>query len=760
MITANSFMKREFGKKLIEEWHAPPRPHTPDRYQRRLHPGTRHSHRDPPRPQPTTQLQRVCAPSWVSEASRAHRPTPPKGWCGPASSTRLDRPGASTPFVSVADLERRRLHSHPWSIGGGGASELKERLEESGSSVLGARVEAVGRTNVVGDDDAWLLPSPATRATAVDDRWLMPFVTGDVVRDYQIDVQLLAVHPYESIEGAVLLALPASLERHLWPRRAILENRTVFGKTFAERGVPWWSHLERYVEKLRSPLSIAFAFVATHNHFVLDRGGKVFKQSAPVIKLPAGATEEEHLDLLGVLNSSTACFWMKQVFHDKGNGGIGGGIASEEWERFFEFDGTKLQAFPLPTQLLRTTAAALDGAAQRSTRSSPSALCEREVPSTASLADSHSAWGQARREMIGLQECLDWGVYRLYGLIGDDLTAVPDPPLSLGERSFEIVLARRVAAGDEETSWFVRHGSTPITELPAHWSPEYRALVEQRIAVIESSPEIGLIERPEYKRRWNTTSWDEQQQAALKGWLLDRLEAPSYWASPTITSTARLAAFARADDDFMTAARIYAGRDDVDVAVLVADLVKGEAVPYLAALRYTDSGTRKWAQWCETWALQRREDAGDDVREIPVPPRYANADFTGVAWTHRGKLDVPKERFISYPGASSETDSSLVVGWAGWNHLERARALAGFYLGAKRDGRDASVLMPLLAGLAELVPWLRQWYDEPNADPALDRPGTQIAGLLDVELRALHLTPDQLDQWRPAPTVRGRKKKS
>ena len=37
-------------------------------------------------------------------------------------------------------------------------------------------------------------------------------------------------------------------------------------------------------------LSITFAFVATHNHFVLDRGGKVFKQSAPVIKLPAGAT--------------------------------------------------------------------------------------------------------------------------------------------------------------------------------------------------------------------------------------------------------------------------------------------------------------------------------------------------------------------------------------------------------------------------------------------------------------------------------------
>ena len=82
-------------------------------------------------------------------------------------------------------------------------------------------------------------------------------------------------------------------------------------------------------ERLRVPLSIAFAFVATHNHFVLDRGGKVFKQSAPVIKLPADATEDDHLALLGLLNSSTACFWMKQVFTTRAASGIGGGVDDE-----------------------------------------------------------------------------------------------------------------------------------------------------------------------------------------------------------------------------------------------------------------------------------------------------------------------------------------------------------------------------------------------------------------------------------------------
>jgi hypothetical protein len=86
-------------------------------------------------------------------------------------------------------------------------------------------------------------------------------------------------------------------------------------------GLTWLRVLSRWHPEadLEIPWSIAFAFVATHNHFVLDRGGKVFKQSAPVIKLPAEATEDDHLALLGILNSSTACFWLKQNSYPKGH---------------------------------------------------------------------------------------------------------------------------------------------------------------------------------------------------------------------------------------------------------------------------------------------------------------------------------------------------------------------------------------------------------------------------------------------------------
>ncbi|MBO0517449.1 hypothetical protein, partial [Streptomyces beijiangensis] len=99
----------------------------------------------------------------------------------------------------------------------------------------------------------------------------------------------------------------------LAPYRTAISSRKRFGVPMLERGMAWHEWQELYPSKLRTPLTIAFAFVATHNHFVLDRGGKVFNRSAPVIKLPEGATEQRHLELLEVLNSSVACFWLKQV---------------------------------------------------------------------------------------------------------------------------------------------------------------------------------------------------------------------------------------------------------------------------------------------------------------------------------------------------------------------------------------------------------------------------------------------------------------
>jgi hypothetical protein len=70
--------------------------------------------------------------------------------------------------------------------------------------------------------------------------------------------------------------------------------------------------------------------------------------------------------------------------------------------------------------------------------------------------------------MIALQEELDWQVYHLYGLLDEDLSLPPEevPPLKLGERPFEIVMARQMAAGELETSGSSGTGPRPSPNCP------------------------------------------------------------------------------------------------------------------------------------------------------------------------------------------------------------------------------------------------------------------------------------------------------
>ena len=392
------------------------------------------------------------------------------------------------------------------------------------------------------------------------------------------------------------------------------------------------------------------------------------------------------------------------------------------------------------------------------------------LPTRASLDAARRQSAHLRRQMIATQEELDWRCYWLYGLLpaagGADPAAYehPTPPeVALGERAFEIVLARRIAAGTETTTWFERHGSIPVTEIPVRWPEDYRQVVQRRIDLIGNDRNIGLIERPEYKRRWNTPAWDLLEQAALRDWLLARLESPRYWphldgsgsdATPQLLSTSRLADAAGRDAEFMQLAALYAGHADFDVNQLVARLVAAESVPFLPVLRYTDTGLRKRAQWEDTWALQRREDAGEDlirsVGKIPVPPKYQSRDFLKTDfWRLRGGLDVPKERWISYPGCERGADGSLLIAWAGWDHLQQATALATYFIDMKEnEGWSRERLQPLLAGLLELVPWLKQWHNDMNPDFGA-RMGDYYASFVTDEARALQFTLDDLRAWKP-----------
>ncbi|MFD2082895.1 Type I restriction-modification system, DNA methylase subunit [Actinopolymorpha cephalotaxi] len=762
-ITSNSFMKREFGRKLIEEFFP-----TIDLT---LVIDTSGAY-IPGHGTPTVILFGRQRPPVVETVRavlgiRGEPKAPPQPATGLVWSSIVDNfevAGLQTAYVSVADISNSTLYTYPWSLSGGGAGELLAHIDSTERETLDSEIAYSGFVAITAEDDVFLADDirGLSRPFQVPVRAM---VLGDEERDWGRLGGTVATWPY----GADLYPLSGigaePIIRRCWPYRTTLLNRKRFGRVVSSiKGFVWYEYGELYREKLQWPLTLSWAEVATHNHFVLDRERRIFKQTAPVIKLPVESSEEQYLELLGLLNSSTACFWLKQVSHNKGVGGIGGGIGDEEWEPRYAFNSTKVSKFPLPDGAPLGRATRMDSLAQELHATTPEAVAEKGVPDWEVLSAAQAEWLRIRAEMISAQEELDWEVYGLYGLLGDDTNDlvgndVTKPQLKLGQRAFEIALARKMAAGEVETQWFTRHGSTPITELPDHWPADYRALVERRLEKIADDPYLHLIERPECKRRWATRSWEDMESDALRGWLQDRLEDRALWfrPEPTLRSAAQLADELRTDEDFVSVAQLYAR--DLDLLDVVRDLVRDQHVPGTSAWRYTDSGMRIRKAWEQTWVLQRREDAGERVGKIAVPPKYKQGDFRSATyWRNRGKLDVPKERFTSYPEASR--DGTLLLGWAGFDHLQQAQALVAYVTERQElDAWGAEQLVPLLAALAELLPWIRQWH--PDVDPEFGQaPADAYEGYLDQVLLQLGLTRDDLTAWRPPAPTRGRRRKT
>ncbi|MFL4473762.1 BREX-2 system adenine-specific DNA-methyltransferase PglX [Paeniglutamicibacter sp. MACA_103] len=771
-ITSNSFMKREFGKKLIEEFFAGFHTDNPVDLLQVIDTSGAYipGHGTPTviivgrRRRPQTETIRAV----LGVRGEPGQPKDPaKGLVWTEITQNITDPGFEGSYVSVADLYRATLTMFPWSLSGGGANKLKERIEGSALERLINTIDDVGFSDITGNDEVFLMPGRVTRELHIADQCL-PFVEGDVLRDFAFEARSMAYLPVTQ-KGIEIAPLPGAA-RHLWNYRSVLRSAIYFGKTAEQRGLRWFDHAIYQPRKHSNGLLLAFAFVATHNHFALERGGHLFNKSAPVIKLPTGATEEQHLELLGVLNSSAACFWLKQVSYPKGGdpvGNSGARVSASGWDERYEFTGTKLQEFPLPSGLTADRARVLDRLAQELQAVSPDnvikiweTLSERN-PLHAALSRAAADADQLRARMIFEQEELDWAIYRLYGLIEEDLTYQGEgiDQIALGERAFEITLARRVLDGTEETAWFERHASIPLADIPAGWPEDYRGLVQKRLDLMESDRNIRLLEKPEFKRRWVTETWDKQQQAALRGAILERLEDPTLWhdsQGPGLRTISDLAHALRGDAILQELAEVHSGTTHPEL-VDVLHLALTQAVPYLAAQRYKPSGLEKFGEWQKVWDLQRLEDLGGKV-SIPVPPKYSTPDFQKVEyWKARGKLDVPKERFISYPDLSKPNDPTAVLGWAGWSHRDQALALARELPGRMalipESGTDAVV--PLLAGLVELEPWLQQWHQKIEPEFGMS-PASMITQVLDTALSGLALTRDQVTAWTPPAPSRGR----
>ena len=785
-IVGNGFMKREFGKKLIEE--VLPRLEltkvidTSGAYI----PG----HGTPTvilfgRKQPPSDAPVLAAMGKRGEPATPEDPTQGAVW----SSIRDHHTdvGFENDYISIAEVDRERFKKHPWTLTGGGASELKQLLEERCELKVGDIVESIGRTSVVGEDPIFMMENHEAERIGLGSIAL-PLVIGEAVRDWSISGTPHCLYPYDEIAGDCLPEDYPNLLRYFWPFRTTLRARSVFGKGIEDKGCAWYEHLEHYRSKLRTPLSIAFAFVATHNHFVLDRGGKVFNRSAPIIKLPEDATEEDHLALLGYLNSSTAAFYIRQTSHSKGAQGINEGHKAEQWEQFLEFSGARVGLVPIPAGVsgfcpFQRIAGKLCELSQRREsvmpRQAVRAWYERPAGYLADeLTDCESLAGMILARMCSIQEELDWLVYEAFGLLSEaDLEllhrargeAVPAFPrlvdtsenrvaslgLFPGHRAFEVVLARDTLTSGRSTSWFDRNGYASPGTIRKHYAPAYQRLIEARVAIIDQNKLVRLIERPEYKRRWILRNFRAELEQAGVATLMDATECEierettAYRADEVARTVLADSRHAQLADALFP--------DSGDLVRDVEACIREASAPHAAPSLLKEPGLDKYRAWLRLWQLQRREDAGGSVGEIPPPPKFKQSDFAApVYWRLRGKLNVPKERFISYPGAESDEDPSPLYGWAGWDHLERAQALAALYQRRKNeDGWDFDRLMPLLVGLWELVPWLEQWHNEPSAEYGGARMGEFFADFVSQQVREAGRTTEDLEAWRPPKKKRG-----
>ena len=135
MIVADSFMKREFGKKLIEGFL--PRMDL-------THVVATSGAYIPGHGTPTVILfgrNRSPVDATVRtvmgiKGEPSVPDDPAKGLVWTAILDQVDRPGSESEFVSVADVPRETFGRHPWSIGGGGAADLKERNRRRGRTIL------------------------------------------------------------------------------------------------------------------------------------------------------------------------------------------------------------------------------------------------------------------------------------------------------------------------------------------------------------------------------------------------------------------------------------------------------------------------------------------------------------------------------------------------------------------------------------------------------------------------------------------------
>lgn len=676
-------------------------------------------------------------------------------------------------YVSVETTPPVELRRHPWVLVGGGSRPFLRSME-SRHQALERIAASIGVAVFTLEDAAFVHPADTHHRQRVALHQSRELLEGDRIGDWQQSCSDRVLFPYDD-RFEPLNDEDGGVFRLLWPSKTVIANNKLFGgKTKVQSGYRWFEYGRLNVGKLSTPLAIAFALVTTHFRALLDRGGRLFKHSAPIVKLQRQHNESDHQSLLGYLNSSTVAFWCRLVMFPKGGDQVGEGarLSKTPWQDRLEYAGNLLQQLPVPKlDDLRDKLLDLVIAAEETVQGMSAQAADKVVATTLAATPTLAALREARTRslaerarlhaiLVSLQEEMDWRVYGLFGLPTIEAPSVDAVrvPVEPNHRPFEVRLARDVATDISASEWFRVHKRAAPKDVGGPLADLYR----QRLRILddpEHGKQLRLLETPETKRRWSPPDDAKAFTDAVRAWLLDRIEtAFRDQATPELRTARQLTLELGRDPAVQAAHELLTEASGLDLVRLISDLVDSEGVPFLAGYRYAETGMEKRASWEETWRLQRLEDAGTlepelkrlGIKAIPVPDKYGPKDFLRHFWGLRGKLDVPKERFITVPSGNTDEDSTPLVGWAGWDHLQVAQALSGLYQRRKaEDGWAKDRLVPLLAGIDERVPWLLQWHNEPSAAFGGMKLGEFFRDFVAGEAHSLGVAVGDLHAWTP-----------
>ena len=688
------------------------------------------------------------------------------------------RVGFEGSHISVESFSYDEAGVHPWVLAGGGARTLLRTIE-SDRKKLSSHAAEIGFDAITRASQLIEKPLPVFLRSGVERSALLPYVNGDDVRDWSFaGATTYLTVPYEQQAWTLLERLDElpGLSRFLWPHREWLALRWVSGgTTLRDVEAPFWAIPQFPARKHAAAFRITFGEISTHNHFVLDRGGKTFNRTAPIIILKPGLGEAEHQTLVGYLNSSMVAFWCRLVMYAKGGATMGDGaiVTAFPWMDRLALAGNLLQRLPVPKlDDLRAKVLDLVVAAEETVATMAEHAAEEVVTATLEKTPTLVAMRDARSRtlaerarqrgiLMSLQEEMDWRVYGLFGLPTVEAPSVDAVrvPVEPNHRPFEVRLARDIATDISASEWFRVHKRDAPKDVGGPLADLYR----QRLRLLddpEHGKQLRLLETPETKRRWSPPDDHKAFSGAVRSWLLDRIEASFRDQPQPDLRTARQLTLELGRDPAVAAAHeLLTEESGLDLVKLISELVDSEGVPFLAGFRYAETGMEKRASWEETWRLQRLEDEDKkkleaelkrlNLKSIPVPDKYGPKDFLQHYWSLRGKLDVPKERFITISGGNTDEDTTPLVGWAGWDHLQVSQALSGLYQRRKtEDGWTKDRLVPLLAGIDERVPWLLQWHNE--IDPAYGtKLGEFFRDFVAGEAHSLGIAVGDLRKWTP-----------